>query len=890
LLRLRSVRNPRPLPSGIRPAYSAVSAPGLPCFPSDSVIRSDFPCNDDVTGGCSQRGPSISAGPGGSFVVSWYEFRDGDADAWYQRFDSSGMPMGSNQRLNSDSSMGWQGDPASSMGPGGEFLFTWEDRREIGNSDVYCQRFDASGRPLGTNFRVSDSGVSGDQSISDAATGGTGITLATWDDRRFGITGDIFAQFLNPDGSPMDTNFRVNDDQVGYANQYEPAASTDDTGRFVVAWMDGRGLNPYDWNVFCQRFHPDGSRAGSNIQVTTNDSIQWAPGVGMSASGGFAVCWDDHREGEQTDVHVRVYDVAGQPRGTAFRVNDEVQGDQYAASAAGNESGEFIVVWSDRRHGNTDVYAQRLSSDGSPLGGNFLVNDDGGAKDQAYPDAAALPDGGWVVIWVDSRMGDQDIYGQRLERSGLPVGANFRVNDDTASSLQRVSSMAMDDRGRILVAWEDERSGGTDIYRCLLDETGGALGSNLRLNDDPGESPQYYAAAAAGKNRSLVTWTDGRSGYDTYGQFLDGSGQPVGSNVRINSDPGDAHQWYSYCAMDTSDRAVVIWMDTRETDGYRVFCRRYAPDGTPVGSEFPVSDDSANQYYASCDMSADGRFVVAWMDYRSGNSDIYCQAFRADGSRVGENVRVDADTGSSYQGYPACAMADDGSFAVAWEETRNDRYDVYLQWFDSSAVPVGGNSRVNDGGGEGDCYSPTCAFDRQGRLAVVFNDERTLPGSPQIFCQRFRSDRTPVSGNQMVSEPSLFPKNHHWTVGQSVAVSDAVVACAWTDNRRHRGWDIFAKLMDWELVGIAGRRPVMPDNAVRLVPSVAAAGRFRLTGLAVGSGAQVSIYDASGRRLEDISLGCGEGALRLEKLGPGVYYAVVRGEDVDFKQKLVVGE
>ncbi len=888
LLAGRSAACPRPLPDREVPARNRAAGRLFPFF-SDSVIRNDFVCNDDETGGARQSGPSIAVDELGNFVVSWYEFRDGDADVWFQRFDSGGNPIGANERINTDISMGWQGDPASAMGPDGRFLFSWEDRRQIGNSDLFCQRFDVSGQRIDDNFRVSDSGARGDQSFSGAQLGPDGSSLIAWDDRRFGITGDIFAQFLNPDGTPRDTNFRVNDDPVGRANQYQPVVSGDDSGRFVVAWMDGRGLNWKDWNVFAQRFDSDGSRLGANIQVTTNDSIQWAPGLGVAPAGRFLVCWEDQRTGEQLDVYARFYETDGQPLGDAFRANDDPgSSNQAGPDAAANRFGEFLLAWGDRRNGNEDVYAQRYSAGGEPVGDNFMVNDDGGSEDQGGPVPGPCPDGGYWVVWADCRDRNSDIYCRRLNRNGNPVGPSFRVNDDSASSQQRVSSIGMDARGVTIVAWEDERSGNTDIYRCMLDSEGRALGPNLLVNDDGSTgASQYYAAVAGGNGRYIVAWTDGRDGFNIYGQFLDGSGQPIGTNQLINSDTVEAHQWYPYCAMDTSNRAVVIWMDTRE-DAYQVLVRLYGPDCNPVGPEFGVSDSTGSQYYASVARNDNGRFVVAWMDYREEESNIYCQIFQADGTRLGGNVRVNSDTGRAYQGYPACAIANDGGFAVAWEDTRNDWYDVYIQWFDSTGNRLGRNERVVDGPGDVDYYSPTCAFDANGRLAVVFNDERDFPGNPQIYCQRFRTDRTRVSRNQQINGPNLFPHNHHWTVGQSVAVSNQVVACAWTDNRRHQAWDIFAKFTDWNLVGIehSSQSPVLRTSWLR--PTVSGNGRFCVMLDRAQLPCWLTLFDLTGRIVRERGIETQKNLFDFGYLSQGVYFVRVQTNDQTWCRKLVI--
>lgn len=842
---------------------------------TDSVIRGDFACNDDVIGGTSQQGPEIAVMPDGGMIVTWHEFRDGDADVWFQRLDSAGNTVGANTRMNDDVTMGWQGDPSVAAGPGGVSIATWEDRREIGNSDLFSQMFDAGGARQGTNFRVSDSVADGDQDASGVHIGPDGVALAAWDDRRNGLTGDIFAQFLNPDGSRRDSNFRVNDDGIGQANQYEPSVSGDDSGRFVLVWMDGRGHNAYDWNIFCQRFGPAGNRLGANIQVTSDDSIQWSPALACGRGGEFVVCWDDRRRGGQYDVYAQRYDASGSPAGANFRINDDAgTGDQYGGSVAKNRYGEFIVTWSDKRSGPEDIYARLYQSDGTPQGSSFRVNDDAGATVQVAADVAALPDGGYALVWIDARSGNYDIYYQRFGRNGAPIGVNRRLNDDDASSQQRVSSIAMETGGRICVAWEDERNGATDIYRFVGDATGQSLGPNLRLNSDgAGGAAQYYSAVAGGHDRFLAAWVDYRNGSkgDIYAQYMNGDGQLAGPNFKVNSDD-TVLQWYPYCAMDSFNNALAVWMDSRN-GGFQMYARRFDAAGNPVGAEFPVSDTTTAGYYASVAMNRSGRSVVSWMDPRDGDYNIYCQVFRADGSRVGPNLRVNTDGGGAYQSYPACAVDEEDRFAVAWEDTRNDYYNVYLQWFDSSGVRLGDNERVDDGPVMHDRYSPSCAFAPGGNLAVMFNDERDHLGNPQVYCQRFRSDRSRISFNQRVNEPNSFPNDHHWTVAQSIAASDDALAFAWTGNHRHQGWDVIGKVTDWNLIGIRenpGTGPVRPVGVPTLLAD-------RLLTLDEPGPASVAVFDVMGRRVVQSDWPGPGVRLDLSNLSPGAYFVRVRG-------------
>lgn len=849
----------------------------------DSVVRSDFVVNDDTTGGTSQQSPAVKVRGDGTSVLFWHEFRDGDADVWFGRFAASGAALGPNLRANDDVTLGWQGSPAVAVLADGGFIATWEDRREIGNSDLFGQRFGPDGSPIGANFRVSDSGVAGDQDFSGVHAAPNRTVLVAWDDRRFGLTGDIFAQFFNPDGTKRDTNFRVNDDAIGQANQYEPAVTGDDSGRFVVAWMDGRGRNPYDWNIFCQRFSNDGSRLGGNIQVTTNDSIQWSPDVACAPGGEFLVVWEDRRAGGQYDIYARLYNRSGQPVGPDFRVNDDAgSADQVEPAVAANSFGEFLVVWTDSRNGPADVYARRYDSNGAALGSSFRVNDDAGTAVQQSPTVAACPGGGYEVVWLDDRLGDFDLFGIRLDRAGIATGPSCRRNDDWASSHQRVSSIGATAAGNFCVVWEDERNGGTDIYRAVFDTSGSELGPNQRLNSDPaGGAAQYYAAVAGGSNRFVAAWTDFRTGPQTsniYARLLDGAGNPLGPEFVVNSS-GTAFVWYPYCAMDLANNAAIVWMDMRNGP-FNIYCRRYDSLGNPFGPEFAVSDTTAEADYASVAMNRSGRFVVSWMDNRNSSVsgfDIYCQLFRPDGSRVGPNIRVNTDVGRAYQGYPSCAIAADGRVAVAWEDGRDNRYEIYLQWFDSTGQRLGDNERVSDGIAGNDCYSPSLAFADDGTLFVGFNDERDVAGNSQYYCQRFRPDRTRIGNNQRINEPNRFPKEQHWSIGQSVVVLGDRVAFAWTGNPRHRGWDIVAKVTDQNLVGVsepAASVPVFGAGTVFL-----AIGR-RL----VLPDSRYELFSSTGRRLEPAGPRPAKAVNEVRIPSAGVYFLVSNGSC----QKVVV--
>ena len=63
----------------------------------------------------------------------------------------------------------------------------------------------------------------------------------------------------------MGSNFQVNEDQ-GSVTGYRPSISADDSGNFIITWIDVRnGTNHSD--VYAQRYASDGTALDSNFQV-----------------------------------------------------------------------------------------------------------------------------------------------------------------------------------------------------------------------------------------------------------------------------------------------------------------------------------------------------------------------------------------------------------------------------------------------------------------------------------------------------------------------------------------------------------------------------------------------------------------------------------------------
>src|SRR5262245_44419699 len=143
------------------------------------------------------------------------------------------------------------------------------------------------------------------------------------------------------------------------------------------------------------------------------------------------------------------------PLGPEFRVNTTIASDQLVFpesnhAVARDADGDFVVTWGGNQPGSTswDVYAQRYSASGTPLGGEFRVNTFTGS-DQ-YPPAVAMDaDGDFVIAW--SSIGQDGsgwgVYARRYAADGTPRGGEFRVNTFTLNDQRFPLSVAMDADG-----------------------------------------------------------------------------------------------------------------------------------------------------------------------------------------------------------------------------------------------------------------------------------------------------------------------------------------------------------------------------------------------------------------------------------------------------------
>jgi len=322
---------------------------------------SEFRVNAYTTG--QQSVPSVASDPTGHLVVVWESFfQDGsEYGVFGRRFDPSGIP-GPEFRVNSYVSSD-QRSASVATDAAGNFVVVWESTDQVApfESSIFGQRYDAGGVPQGGEFQVNsyttESSIRPSVGMDDS-----GNFVVSWT-RNAISTAEVFARRFNAAGVPQGGEFQVNAFTIGY--QDSPSVSVHKNGAFVIAWesvgQDGDGSG-----VFARRYDASGVGQGPEFRVnqyTTGN--QFEPRASVDADGRFVVVWTGG-DGGGAGVFGRAFNAAGLPEGAEFQVNAFTSGDQSARSVASQPGGRFVVAWAGAGPAGNyqyDTFARRFAKD-----------------------------------------------------------------------------------------------------------------------------------------------------------------------------------------------------------------------------------------------------------------------------------------------------------------------------------------------------------------------------------------------------------------------------------------------------------------------------------------------------------------------------------------------
>jgi hypothetical protein len=243
----------------------------------------------------------------------------------------------------------------------------------------------------------------GHQERPSIAAFADGDAYAVWVDDRTGLTG-VYGAHVGDRATRLDQGTPV-DLAAQLDNAWAPSV-TRQHSQVLVSWVDFRA---YKWDVYARLSRDHGETFAPQVRV--NDSPDADEALDDTPRSSFAhgdpfVAWTDFRKRDSPLPHP-LYDIAGAVPGQPDRLLDGDGGaqiDAFAPALVTLRRGGEGIAYESHRGATADIVAGRL-------GGRLRRVDDAGARDvNSWRPAIARSARRVVVAWEDDRDGPSNIF------------------------------------------------------------------------------------------------------------------------------------------------------------------------------------------------------------------------------------------------------------------------------------------------------------------------------------------------------------------------------------------------------------------------------------------------------------------------------------------------
>jgi len=449
----------------------------------------------------------------------------------------------------------------------------------------------------------------GNQRRPQIVTDGAGGAIVLWEDFRPywvpDMPADLYAQRVSADGQPL-----WQPDGVPVAvpgNQFMPQLISDGAGGAIATWLDDR---TGQWQIYAQRISAAGALLWGmdGIRLTGGANELGSPMITSDQAEGAIITWADYgdRQGVWPIVRVQRLRADGALAwGTGGSTVTYPWRGQFAPQITSDGNGGAIVAWAGDCGIWSGLCVQRLHGDGALVWGRSglllsVSNLPGDPQIQLWPDGA----GGATVVWVDIRHLNADIYAQRVTAQGSAAWPGGGVPVIIADGDQGDPLVIDDRQDGVIVSWYDARTEETKrgIYVQHLDTNGRAIwnpsgvpvtvwaSSNLSETAKSSASSSYYYdyfydMTGDGAGGALITWWGSMKVNNTtrlggiWLQRVVAEGTKVWGSLGVLVQPDPDYKGVSAPRLlnDRRGGAIVVWEDNRrwyKTDEYDIYAQR----------------------------------------------------------------------------------------------------------------------------------------------------------------------------------------------------------------------------------------------------------------------------------------------------------------------------
>jgi Ca2+-binding RTX toxin-like protein len=361
-----------------------------------------------------------------------------------------------------------------------------------------------------------------------------------------------------------------------------------------------------------------------------------------------------------------------------FIVNLTTTGAQFDPDIIQLANGNILVSWTTSDSGGlgapngNETFAQIFDPVGNRIGGEIRLNNASTADDEQNADLAALPDGGFVVVYHDFDnpasvpFGGSNIRLEEYDANGNQVTENALVVLDGGAGADpnyRNPRVAVSSDTSVLVVYEEFTATGTKIAGKIYNPVTDSYGSQITLINASGLANAVPDVAVLTSGNYVIATTYNFAGDNAiaYTIITSAGGGFLGPTFIPNTSTNGFNDREVSVAALAQGGFVIAWTNTDVNDTDILF-RVYNNNGIEIGSG-SAGDNGPGNNNNECKVIAlaDGTFVIAWDNDATIGVDV--QHYSATGGTLGSAFTVTADNANNLSG----VGLGDGRFALVWD-------------------------------------------------------------------------------------------------------------------------------------------------------------------------------------------------------------------------------
>lgn len=293
--------------------------------------------------------PEVTALDEGGFTVAWTSNHSGSYQVFVQRYGSDGSALGAETLVGG----AYSGDQISVIDlAGGGFAVGWRGSGTSGDA-LFVQRFDASGVSVGSPILISDSAGSDYQLALTPLGEGFAASYFAYNS-TLGYYEVYLARF-DSTGAAIGAAVAV----TSSSNVNSTAVAELADGSLVITWREYSSTTA-SYDVMARLYGADGNAEGPAFRVESLvANLDGEPAVLALSDGGFAISWYG-QSGNDSDVFIRTFDSTGSPTSGQVNVNSTAPGYQYVRSQHALSElpdGSILVAFD----GGNEIYTRLIS-------------------------------------------------------------------------------------------------------------------------------------------------------------------------------------------------------------------------------------------------------------------------------------------------------------------------------------------------------------------------------------------------------------------------------------------------------------------------------------------------------------------------------------------------